>query len=1504
MAAQSVLTTDLKGYEIRDLIGRGGFGAVYRAYQPAVGREVAVKIIAPEYANQPDFVRRFETEAQIIARLEHFHIVPLYDYWRDPDGAYFVMRYLRGGTVRDMMQRGVVPLEDMLRILDQITAALMVAHRNNIIHRDMKPDNILLDDEHNAYLADFGIAKLMISAEQTTSHDVSMLVGSPAYASPEQITDSPVLPATDQYGLAMMIYEMLAGIHPYHDLPVTAVLTKQMYEPLPSIRRYRDDLPAIVDMVLSRATAKASENRYENIQAFTYALKQVLMDSADGVMVSMSMSTTTSTPPPTQINNRETLRFSLDWMDVSNPYKGLRAFQEADADDFFGREQLTDQLLGHLREPKNHFLAVVGASGSGKSSVVKAGVLPAIRSGALPHSDQWFVVEMLPGAYPIEELEAALLRISTRSVEGLIQTLHNDVMGLHHAMGMSLPPNTQLLLYIDQFEEVFTFVEDEDERAHFIRLLYHAINAPDSRLRVIVTLRADFYDRPLLYTEFGEMFRSNTEVVLPMNEKEIERSILGPATRLNMRVEPALLQALIQDIRDQPGALPLLQYALTELFERRDGPELTLQTYTDIGGALGALTRRADDTFTQLDASGQEAARQMLLRLVTLGEGTEDTRRRAVRSELIGLSDNPGVMDQTINLFSRYRLLTLDRDANTREPTVEIAHESLIREWSKLRDWLNSSREDLRMQRRVFLAADEWRRFNRDISYLALGNQLEMFEGWLQATDLQLSRLETQYIEESIAQRERTRAKAKAQAAREQALEARSQRVLIALVGVLVVAVVIAIGLTIWALNERDIATQNARIADRAAAEARSYGLAAQSRLALTNNDIDLAVTLALAANTISDPPPISESALFDIAYHPGTRAHLTSASDDVSSAVMLPNGETVIYAGGDGSVSLWEPSSGSTETLIAPTGIAVNTIALAPTAELLLLGAQDGTLTILNLETQAVSDVISITVDAGSPAITAATFGDSTNQAFIGLQNGEIVQIDPLTGTEIRRLSGHGGAITAFALSSDRQSLASASVDRTVRIWGLANGTLRDVFEQHQSPVRALLFNGEQLISGAQNGEIYIHTPLVLDSFRPITTQGETVWSLALGKDRTLLAGGQDGIMRQWEIESGTLIATYTGHTGIINAIAPAQRPGNVITASADGTLRLWNFYNDQFRIMAEDADPRQGGLFSLDYNDGIILSGGAYGGLKLWDGLTGELDTEADERITTSNTSIIKVAFIDQGQGIITASQDGSINYWDVATGEPVVDLGRHLGIIEGFAVSPNETQLATSGRDGTLRIWELTTGEELQLPIEDDEAVTALAYSPDGSRLAVGTATGQIWMLNTEDYTEIYRLEGLHERNVLAIAFNSDGSQIATGSQDLTIRVLNATDGTPIQRFAGHADPILSVTFTPDDTQLLTASGNRLGASIDGSIRLWDIATGQQLRQFGSEHGSNINDLVFDDTGTIVYAADGDSDILRWNMLPLTELIAYTEANRYARPLTCAEQALYNLVQTDCS
>ncbi len=797
----------VRGYELREQIGAGEFGVTYRAYQPAVGREVAIKVIRPDLANDPEFIRRFEAEARLVARLEHPHIVPLYDFWREPDAAYLVMRLMKGGTLADRLSFGALTDVQASGVVDQLAGALHVAHRNGVTHGDLKPTNVLIDDDGNAYLADFGIA--VGDAAGPSRGGPSQRSSSVPYASPEQLGGGPVEASSDVFSLGVVMAQALTGLHG-------------------DVEQIRGALPAEARQVIDRATAPDSGERGD-VVTFAVDLEHALTGEA-------------------------VVADSDERIELVNPYKGLRAFRGSDAGDFFGRERLVERLVAQLGSPgiRGRFVAVVGPSGAGKSSVVKAGLLPALRGGALPDSHRWFVVEMTPAPHPFESLEEALLGVAVHPPASLLEMLVGGESGLEKAVDAVLPADgSQVLLVIDQFEELFTQVSPAMAK-QFLDTLVLAVKSAHGRIRVVITLRADFYDRPLSHSGVGELLRDGTQVITPMTSDQLERAVTGPVERFGVVFEPAVVAELVREMVDRAGALPLLQYTLTELFDRRQGNRITIAAYDDLGGVSGALVQRADGLLAGLDADAADAARQVFLRLVTLGDGDgqNDTRRRILQAELDDLGLDRNDLRAVLETFGRHRLLSFDRDPVTRGPTVEISHEALLTEWTRLHDWIEDARDDVRNQRRLAEAMREWQTAERSDGYLLRDGRLGQLDAWARSTTLTLSAAERAFLDASRAAHERD---ADEQLAREQRVaeaelevkKRRRQLIGAGVVGVLVAGLA-AFSVVQWlvASDARDEAA-DARDANQSVVVSEQFRTASEAAL---TRDPELAMLFAVEA--------------------------------------------------------------------------------------------------------------------------------------------------------------------------------------------------------------------------------------------------------------------------------------------------------------------------------------------------------------------------------------------------------------------------------------------------------------------------------------------------------------------------------------------------------------------------------------------------------------------------------------------------------------------------------
>ena len=535
---------------------------------------------------------------------------------------------------------------------------------------------------------------------------------------------------------------------------------------------------------------------------------------------------------------------------TANPYKGLRPFTEADAEDFFGRERLVEELLAEVAA--SSLLVLVGPSGSGKSSVARAGVLPAVRSGALDAVARWRVAVMVPGPHPFAQLEAALVTAIDTPDSGVAEAFRGDDLDLlRAALRVAPQEGDRLLLVIDQFEELFLQTPEGRERQRFIRNLAEAVEDPHSRLHVVTLLRADMLERPMGDPRLGPLLTDALVHVLPLTPAELETACVAPAARAGVTIQPELATELVAEVAHRPAVLPMLQYTLTELFDRREAAAISLQDYRRLGGVQGVVARRAEATYGSLDDDARTVCRQVFLRLVAVGDGAEPAKRRAGRAELASLTVSEDDVVTVLERFGATRLLAFDRDAASGEPTVELAHEALLRAWPRLRDWIQQSREDLRVQRSVSAAAAEWEAAARDEGYLLSGARLDRAEEWRHRPLALPTTAERAFIDASRERRERERTRESTRHRHELELERRASSRLRQLTVVLTAATVVALLLVSVAVVQWSRAEVQTAAAQDATEQIRARQLASTS-VATRRVDPDLSVLLALHAIEIA----------------------------------------------------------------------------------------------------------------------------------------------------------------------------------------------------------------------------------------------------------------------------------------------------------------------------------------------------------------------------------------------------------------------------------------------------------------------------------------------------------------------------------------------------------------------------------------------------------------------------------------------------------------------------
>ncbi|MEO8612823.1 MAG: AAA family ATPase, partial [Chloroflexota bacterium] len=1303
-------------------------------------------------------------------------------------------------------------------------------------------------------------------------------------------------------------------------LPLSTVITKHLHESLPHLTDSHPNLPEALNRVIEKATEKNPADRYPSALALNADFRKALALSEAGLIMPGQYADYTPLTPEELERLGITDAGDLEAIEPLNPYKGLRAFQEADASDFHGREALVQRLVDWFKKDveKQRFLSVVGPSGSGKSSVVKAGLIPQLRKDVIPGSDDWFIVEMTPGSHPLEELEAALLRVAVNPPATLLEQLREDDRGLVRAVKRILPStNTseiELMLVIDQFEEVFTLVENEAERTQFLNILAAAGRDPGSRLRIITTLRADFYDRPLLYSGFGELVRESTEVVLPLSREELQRAIVEPAEAAGLGLESGLVTAIMIDVGEQPGALPLLQFALTELFERRDGRWLTVQAYRDIGGVSGALARRADELYQILDEAGQKTARQMFLRLVTLNEGSEDTRRRVRLDELLSLQGDEEVMQKVVDLFGKYRLLTFDRDPGTRTPTVEVAHEALIRQWTLLRGWLQRDREGMRVQRRLTAAAEEWSNAGKDASYLASGSRLDQFEAWSKDTELALTGNELAFLDASLTERVKQEAAEEARKAKEAAAERRGRNALRALVAVLALATLGALGLVKVASDQSVVAQQSAATAtfaqgdalaqaDNAATaaavaqvnaeEARSLAFASGSQLALSNHNTDLAILLALEANQTGQSTIQTQRTLAEAAYAPGTRRVFTGHEGRVTSVAYSADGTLAVSGARDNSVIIWDVATGKVFQHMMGHADWVWDVAFSPDAKTVLSASQDKTLILWDAATgQQIRQF-----EGHTDAVRSVAFSADGKTALSGSQDSSLILWDVATGKPIRKFES-GGPVNDVAFSKSGFTAISGGTGSVITLWNVQSGEPLTQFgadgEGHKSDIWSLAYTPDEtgMISGSDDDTLILWSFESGQPVRRFVGHNARVTSVSVSPDgKEAVSSGEDNAVLVWDLGTAAILDRFMGHTSPVYGVAFAPDNAHVLSASWDGTLRLWDLDNGA-QVHQFNGDTGQ--VLAVAYSpDGTqALSGGANNTIIQWDVKTGAVLHKLEGHTGAVNA----LAYSPDGQLALSGSDDLSLILWNLDTGKMVRQFGGpnstdgHSDGVWAVAFSPDGKMAASGARDNTIILWDVETGKALNRLFGHTFRVTGVAFSPDGKTLVSSGFDNILILWDLETGKEIRRFQG-HTDWVRSVAFSPDGKLILSGSSDNTLILWDVATGERLRQFEGHTAQIYSVAFSRDGKYGLSAAA-------DSSVILWDLTSGAEVRRF-TGHTDDVRGVAFSPDGLFALSGSSDGSMRLWQISPsYDDLVAWVQANRYVRELTCAERELYSV------
>lgn len=1214
---------------------------------------------------------------------------------------------------------------------------------------------------------------------------------------------------------------------------------------------------------------------------------------------------------------------------VDRPYPGLRPFESWEGEIFFGREAHTDRLQEILRD--QHFLAVIGPSGSGKSSLVRAGLLPALPLGAIGTGSDWRIAVLRPGNRPIRSLAKALLdaEVLGGELSGLAPALlEAELRDEAHSLARLVEGIRQrdaeadfnLLVVVDQFEELFTYAEagseQSDESEAFVNLLIQSTANHAQRVFAILTMRTDFLGQCVRFLDLPEAINHGQYLTPRMSRDQLHEAIRGPARLFGGDVDDALIEELINGVDGNPDQLPVLQHALARMWSaasRRDPtqPLIGRADHDAIGGVAKALGQHADQVFGELDDAARQAA-EWLFRAVTAARDARAMAAQIVRrpcslKKIVRWSALPP--ERFVPVLAAFTdddvcFLVASGAHDDPESVIDISHEALIRQWSRLNTWtLNEAQRAIGFQRLGERAMD----YYGGNPVLLRGVELARAEAWCNgghAADtawvptpawaerywdpksgvpdlagilsfIDMSREEVaaearRDEEERQLQKDAEQAtlradlalkaerRAKDDAARQRRL---SRRLMIAILGVILLAA-FAAWLTVQAKGLARQARDAAEVATIRRLAAESPAVMAGVRPGgATLGMLDMLAAHRLAAGRFPEASAAALGAL-QSEFVRGRRLERLIENDEAITALALsPDGRRIVSGSREGGLHVWDAASGALVGTATERTAYVNGVAFSPDGRRFVSANKDAT---LHRWDAASGQPVGAPMAGHQGQVGCVAFSPDGRRIVSGGWDGSVRLWDAETGAPLGPPAArHQGAVYAIGYSPDGRRIVSASFDRTVRLWDAATGAAAGVLQGHAGPVYAFAFSpdGKRLVSGSDDRSLRIWDAATGAALgKPLDGHGDAVNSVAFSPDgRYIVSASVDKTLRLWDGATGAPVGEpFKGHGDEVTEVVFGTDSRHFISGSYDKTLRVWHVADEPawvghtaaVRSVAISADGRR------------VVSASEDKTLRLWDAQAG---TPLGSPLGGHTAGVTAVAFSADGRRIVSGSDDTTLRLWDGESGAP---LGKpwagHDNGVASVAFSADGQRIVSGGADNRLRVWNAGSGAPLGAPLDGHgDIVAGVAFSPDGQRLVSGSWDKTLRRWDAASHAQIGQ-PAVHLGIVSSVAVSPDGKTIASGSHDWTLRLWDAASGAPLGKpLVGHTNQVHGVAFSPDGKYLVSGSG-------DDSLRLWSAATGTAVGDPLRGHAGSVTSVVFSPDGRAVVSGSKDATLRRWAVL----------------------------------